>query len=398
MLPDTIQQDNMIKKTTGFALGKYSTSLTILQLKIQALGVIQIKKHENPEINQDYEIDIPTMAAILGCNKATLMRNITKSMDALLENDPIITFEDEHQIIKAHVLQGIRVDKKKKKIYIRFAYDFRKYIILMKELYDITYPVQTILRLNLRYSPFLYDFLLAQIYKQRSESGAKDEYAITVTPDELLSIIPYSGKHLGSFNRTVIAPACKEISEVSEIKIRNDIPEIETIRRKIISYTFYVSIKTAITMSLFNDDHIEDIRNNLIDETMPSEPYLISKMLDMHVSEGFIKMTVSKHDLLKIWKSLLYTYEHQGISAKYFNTVYTYDLAAEKTCEQMLRIVVEKRQDLLDSTMLYILREYDKQNEKQRNYIKHELEKAEKNNKPIDIELQLKLLKEKLKK
>ena len=61
-----IGYDQKIQKTVGFALGGFSQTLDLNQVKIHALALMQIAESDDPSDNKEYPVSLEDFASFAG--------------------------------------------------------------------------------------------------------------------------------------------------------------------------------------------------------------------------------------------------------------------------------------------------------------------------------------------
>lgn len=324
-----------ISKTKGFALARYSKDMTLLQRRMLAVALSQIRATDS--VNQAYTVNVKELAGILDLNKQTLSRNITMAAKTMIENNQTIYFEKEDGWISSVLIDSVE-RKDSYNFEIKFGTKLMPILLEMKKKYDIIYPLKNTLSFKSKYSHLLYDFLLARAADVEKPSNGI--YSIEVSAKDLLSILSFKTKSerslMSQFNATAINVAVKDLNEFSEICILKDGPDIIRDKTGIVGYIFNFTIKNA-EMSLVAAKEQMQILNNIYSPgDLPPWDLLCKEMKKMGVSDSFIRRVEFEDKTLRAWKNILYTIIHGDSNPKYFNKAYNEDYAAAYSVQDLL--------------------------------------------------------------
>ncbi len=325
ILPDETHE--RVTKTRSFALAKYSENMSVMQNRLYTQAIAQVGAHDDPEVNQDYTVDIRKMADVIKMRPDNLKKGLKTAARTLLDVAPTVYFENEDGWGTFSIFESITAPKSSPYIYkIRFTQRMRRIMIEMRKKYEIIYSPDTIMHFKNKYTSKLYDFLLAQMTRLKP-NGAY--FSIVTTPDELMAALQYDteSKRIGSFNRDALLPACHDINDYSEIFIQGGEPQPKRLRRAIISYTFTVNYKPGREIPLVAMNNLDERQCFYRLSEVPTDEFLREVMEDMGVSENFIKYVLQRDKPMQTWRNILYTKIHGGNSPRYFNKAYQEDYA-----------------------------------------------------------------------
>ncbi|MBQ7515931.1 MAG: replication initiation protein, partial [Schwartzia sp.] len=284
ILPDETHE--RVTKTKSFALAKYSENMSVMQNRLYTQAIAQVGAHDDPEINQDYNVDIRKMADVIGMRPDNLKKGLKTAARTLIDVAPTVYFENEEGWGTFSIFESITAPKGSPYIYkIRFTQRMRRIMIEMRKKYEIIYSPDTIMHFKNKYTSKLYDFLLAQMTCLKP-NGAY--FSIETTPDELMAALQYDteSKRIGSFNRDALLPACHDINDYSEIFIQGGEPKPKRLRRAIISYTFIVNYKPGREIPLVAMNNLDEGQCFYRLSDVPNDEFLREVMEDMGVAES----------------------------------------------------------------------------------------------------------------
>ena len=350
---------SLIAKTINFALGQYSTPMSLLQIKLHAYSITQIQADEDPEKQKTYTMNIEDLSSIMGVNKRTLLRNLEQAADKLMEDMPVLKINSGSKTTRFEIFQSVISDSAKKTISIRYSYEFRKMIISMKSKYDLRYPVETILKFQCKYTIYLYNFLLAKIAEIRQHNvDSNNFYVIETTPDELLEYIPYQSDihhRVSGLRKTAILPACEDLCKYSELHIENNAPNIIYQGKAISKFVFKIVVASQI--SLFPP--ISSISSS-IKQGIPSMTYILEQLSHIGIDKSLL-IKIQKSDPELVWRNLVYM-RIQGkakTNPRYFNACFNNNYAKSQDLEQMVRNMYNHFPEYNDDVIFSIIDYYN---------------------------------------
>jgi hypothetical protein len=295
----------------------------------------QIQKDDDPEINQDYYVDVKKIANILGQDPRGLRSISQTAAKTLLNAMPTVYFESEQGWTTCYIFDSISSVPNKWYLYqVRFSDKMRRILINMRKKFEIIYPSATIIHFKNKYTHLLYDFLLAQMTRMTPDGAY---FHIKVTPEEIIHKLkyPYKG-HMGAFNRDVITPASRDINEFSEIFIKDGLPVIERSGRTVVSYTFIVMYKPDREIPLVPYDDTDETQRLYTLSDVPTNEFLEETMQAMGVAESFIKYVMKQDQPMRCWRNILYTKIHYGNAPRLFNQAYSKDYARKYDIQDLI--------------------------------------------------------------
>ena len=335
-----IGYDQKIQKTVGFALGGFSQTLDLNQVKIHALALMQIAESDDPSDNKEYPVSLEDFASFAGLSdKYTLKRNIITMAQTTMRNNPSFTVRGNKETIISAIFQQIRIPDDGFYVYVSYTPSFRKAVIEMKSKYDIIYPLRTVLKFRHKYTPFLYNYLLAKICEQReSLNKTNGRYIIEATIDDLCKTITFDAKtnFNARFKKFVIVPSCEDLNEHSELTIEGGLPTPIKDGKKFVGYRFSVLVNAPPDAPLFfSQEKIEASRSEI-----PNEEYIYRQMEDLGVGVNYIKSVAKDDNPRKAWQTLIFTRincndKSPSERGRYYNTAYTHNYALSKPLEHM---------------------------------------------------------------
>ena len=359
-LSATENTENRVTKTRGFALAEYSKEMTLMQSRMYTEALSQIQKDDDPDVNQDYYVDIKKIANILGQDARNMRKVANQAAKTLIASTPTVYFENEEGWEICSLFESIASVHSSWNLYrIRFSEKMRRILIKMRKKFEIIYPSATIIHFKNKYSHTLYDFLLAQMARM-TPTGAY--FAIKIPPAQLMKKLKYSSNQVGSFNRDVIFPASKDIDEYSEVEIKGGKPELERYGRTVANYIFYVKYKPDREIPLVPYDDLEESQRLYLLSDVPTDDFLKETMETMGVAENFIKYVLKQDQPMRCWRNLLYTKIHYGNSPRLFNTAYVNDYARKYDIQDLLEQARRADPEFKDPITL-ILTDKQKKNE-----------------------------------
>ena len=327
--------ENRVTKTRGFALAEYSKEMTLMQSRMYTEALSQIQKEDDPEVNQDYYVDIKKIASILGQDPRNMRKVANQAAKTLISSTPTVYFESEAGWETCSLFESIGSVPNAWNLYkIRFSDKMRRILIKMRKRFEIIYPSDTIIHFKNKYSHTLYDFLLAQMARM-TPTGAY--FKVKVQPSQLMKKLKYSSKgQIGAFNRDVIFPASKDIDEFSEVAIKGGAPELERYGRTVANYIFYVRYKPDREIPLVPYDDLEESQRLYLLSDVPTDDFLKETMQQMGVAESFVKYVLRQDQPMRCWRNLLYTKIHYGNQPRLFNQAYVQDYARKYDIQELL--------------------------------------------------------------
>ncbi len=354
ILPDETHE--RVTKTRNFALAKYSENMSVMQNRLYTQAIAQVSAHDNPEVNQDYNVDIRKMAAVISMRPDNLKKGMKTAARTLLDVAPTVYFENEDGWGTFSIFESIKAPKDSPYVYkIRFTQTMRRIMIEMRKKYEIIYSPDTVMHFKNKYTSKLYDFLLAQMTCLKP-NGA--DFSIETTPEKLMEALQYEteSKRIGSFNRDALIPACNDINDFSEIYIQGGQPKPKRLRRAIISYTFTVNYKPGMEIPLVAINNLEEGQCFHRIEDVPNDDFLREVMEDMGVAPSFIKYVMDRDLPMRTWRNILYTKINGNNSPRYFNKAYQEDYArGADDLKAMILKVKEKDPEFRDPVTLGVL-------------------------------------------
>ncbi len=344
--------ENRVTKTRGFALAEYSKEMTLMQSRMYTEALSQIQKDDDPEVNQDYYVDIKKIANILGQDPRNMRKVANQAAKTLIASTPTVYFENEEGWETCSLFESIASVHNSWNLYrIRFSDKMRRILIKMRKKFEIIYPSDTIIHFKNKYSHTLYDFLLAQMARM-TPTGAY--FTVKVPPAQLIKKLKYPTTQVGAFNRDVVFPASKDINEFSEVEIKNGKPELERYGRTVANYIFYVKYKPDREIPLVPYDDLEETQRLYLLSDVPTDDFLIESMRSIGVAESFIKYIIKQDQPMRCWRNILYTKIHYGNSPRLFNTAYVNDYARKYDIQDLLEQARKADPDFKDPITLLI--------------------------------------------
>lgn len=327
---------NKITKTTSFALAEFSEGMALNQQKLYAYALSKVSKDDDPDDITPYEIDIHDLAEQMGQppgDVATAMSRAAKKMP-----NPELYFEEGNSWVRFPLFSRIKKGADRYRFTIAFSPDMKKIFVGMKKHFNLIYPNEVVAKFTNVYSQFLYDYLLSRISTMTPEGRY---YRLSVTPEQLMIRLNYKSKkrHVGAFNRDTVLPATLDVSTVSEMKIKDDSPEVERFGRKIVNYVFFIEFKSGkeIPLATYTEDYMPPKLYNI--NQVPNDDYLSTVMKTMGIDDAFIKYVIKEQLSMKTWSTILYTKIWGKNAPAYFNKAYKENYAATKDVKDMLAIL-----------------------------------------------------------
>lgn len=334
-----ISINNMIHKTSGFALAKFEKEMSLLQQRMFAAALSQIRAGDS--VNSVYPVNVKQLAREMKIAKSSFRQNMDMAVDTFLDKNQVAYWETESGWVRAVLIDNI--ENIGNDIYnIQFGRRIMPYLIEMKERYDMVYPLLRLATFRSKYTSFFYDYILSQMNEEKFE--------IVMTPDKVREIAQLrNGEYplAPNLKDKIIKPVVSDINSFTEIIVEKPIVNKERIGRSnvITSFELHVAFSNDQPIPLFKGQAQQiDIFNN---DLIPSEETIIKNLEEMKVAKSFIKSVLSKKQPVKAWRNILYTKLYGNSQPRYFNKAYREDWAKDHSIKEMEKQIEKRSRDAI---------------------------------------------------
>lgn len=312
-----VSVESMIHKTTGFALAKFEKEMSLLQQRMFGAALSQIRSGDS--VNSAYPINVKQLAKELKIARSSFKENMNNAVDTFLDKNQVAYFETENGWVRAVLMDNIEYVGDDTYL-IQFGRKIMPYLIAMKEKYDMVYPLLRLATFKSKYTPFFYDYVLAEMNE--------DKFIIIITPDQVREIAQLkNGEYplAPNLKDKILKPVLSDFNKFTEIIAEKLIVNKERIGRSnvIQNFELHVAFSHLLPIPLYKGqaDQIDLFDNS----TIPSEQTIINNLEEMHVAKSFIKSVLSKRQPIRAWRNILYTKLYGKGQARYFNKAYGED-------------------------------------------------------------------------
>ena len=296
--------ENKILETINFAMGGFSEELTMLQIKLNTLGIRAIQAEENPRDQPEYVFKIKDIAKLLNVTQWSLSENLMNAAAMLwkLKPDLILVNEDGKPTLTT-IYQSITPDQENGELKVRFSYEYRRTVIAMKQKHDLMLNYNVILSFKHKYTFYFYNLLLAEAALENTEEEhADNRYIYEVEKDRLMDLLHFSGS-TGNFHKRALIFACEELNKKTEIFITNlgedKLPEKLMKGRKVLAYRINYIVKANYGNPVFSK--IESLSTR----EYPTKKELFQLMLEEGVNENFVRGCFKQYPIERIWSCFI---------------------------------------------------------------------------------------------
>lgn len=313
-----LQLTDTVNKSSGFALARFEQDMSILQRRMLAVALSQIKTGDS--VNSSYDVDAHAIAKMLKIAKTSITGNCDEAAETLLNKNQVVYFETPDGWVRSVLIESIA--RKGKNVFaIKFAPSIMPHLIAMRENYDLSYPLGGPLQFKCKYSHLVYDFFLVEMNKGVTE--------VVMTPNDIREVcqLREGYERVGHLTSRVVLPLSQEIDKYTQVSIAGQKPEIRYEGRggSIKDYTFRLSFKANMPIPIRK--HAGHQTELVFDDTLPSDEKLDGLMMEIGVAANFRKHVLKYRQPLRVYRNLLYTKIKGNSSPAFFNEAFKKDWA-----------------------------------------------------------------------